>query len=98
MAETAPVIRRVMMSGHCAFPATANPARSHERCIGYNTYNPNKEVQPCPCTCHHGETYSCGNCGRPIVEMPALGLDAEGDPYYYHVDVKTGLATIADCA
>lgn len=90
-------IRRVLMSGHCATPSTANPQSSHERCKGYNTANPKKEVQPCPCPCHHGDTFECGGCGRHIVEMPALGLDEDGDPYYFHLDPVTGRASQQFC-
>jgi hypothetical protein len=48
-------MRKPMMSGHCAFPQTAHPERSHQRCHDMgagNTASQSGEFAPCPCSCH----------------------------------------------
>lgn len=77
----------LLWSGHCLTPATgpgdreAAAAKSHERCQALVVTR-----HMCPCHCHLlPEDYECG-CGYLIREAPCLGLDAEGDPQYVHVD------------
>lgn len=89
----------LMMSGHCAFPTTDSPVTSHDRCEvhgGGNTANPKKEFHPCPCSCHLGEEFECGNCGRALREAPLwpnTDPDCEPDEMVYtHVDPHTGRA------
>lgn len=91
-------MRKPMMSGHCANPATDNPTASHERCQrmgGGNRANPRKEYQPCPCSCHFAdqEQYEC-ECGGVLVEAPHWPQedpDYKGEPVYTHLD-KNGFA------
>lgn len=74
-----------LMSGWCAHPS-GGEVDSHTRCKGYNTANPGKEWQPCPCLCHMGDEYQCGNCGRVIMEAPMWRPLVEGeDATYVHV-------------
>lgn len=99
---TTEVIRKPLMSGHCA---VGNKA-SHERCQrngGFQRANPLKEFQPCPCSCHYGtgvdggaEVYECGSCGRAIVEAIYWPLDEDGDIRYTHID-ETGRALGENC-
>lgn len=83
-------MRRPMLSGHCHTPTTLNPFQSHERCERQgagNAANPDKEFQPCPCECHLGETFECGNCGRPLREAPMWpNEDEPGEMVYVHID------------
>lgn len=89
--------RTPMMSGHCNFPQTKNPEVSHARCNGGNTWNPDKEFIPCPCSCHLGETYEC-QCGGTIREAPCWPNEDEPDEItYVHVDTKTGRAIGPEC-
>lgn len=105
------IIRKPLMSGHCASGGTDYTNASHERCQrngGYQRANPQKEFQPCPCPCHYGvgpdvlapelevEVYECGGCGREIIEAVFWPLDADGDPRYTHID-GTGKALGEDC-
>lgn len=91
-------MRRPMMSGFCNSPSREKPERSHERCRGGNRANPGKEFQPCPCSCHLGEEYECGGCGRMIREAPMWEDDEyPDDPVYVHID-KSGNATTINCA
>lgn len=89
-------MRQPQMSGWCGTPSTSDPEESHARCArkgGGNTANPFKEFQPCPCECHLGETYDCGNCGRPLREAPLWpNEDEPGEMVYTHIDKKTGQA------
>lgn len=82
------VIGRPIWSGHCQFPATSTPVRSHERCADNgagSSANPRGVFYPCPCPCHlDPEEYEC-ECGGLIREAPALGLDEDGDPIYVHI-------------
>lgn len=92
-------IGALIPSGHCSFPVTADPQSSHERCArngGGSRANPKKVFTPCPCSCHYGETYECGGCGRPIVECLAWPFDVDGDLHYTHVDAR-GWATGEEC-
>lgn len=95
-------MKRPLMSGHCLNPQTEQPHLSHERCQaqgGGNRANPEKEFQPCPCACHLGEEYECGNCGRPLREALLWpNEDEPGEMVYVHVDVKTGRAIGEICA
>lgn len=81
-------MRPPMMSGHCAFPETAHPKRSHQRCHDQgagNTATPSREFAPCPCSCHVGEEYEC-QCGEMIYEAPMLGPDPDdGEMQYVHL-------------
>lgn len=106
-ATKAEIIRKPLMSGHCAGHA-AKPDLSplaieaHARCDrngGGNRANPLKEWQPCPCPHHYAgaEVYECGGCGREIVEAPHWPLDEDGDTRYTHID-GTGRALGEDCA
>ena len=80
-------IRQPLMSGFCAHP-TDNT--SHERCGGGQRANPQKQFQPCPCSCHLGEErYDCGNCGGTLAEAPVLTA-VLGEAMYVHVNPKTG--------
>jgi hypothetical protein len=78
---------RPVMSGHCAFPQTAHPEQSHERC-GRNGGGARANRQggwhPCPCSCHLGDAYECGNCGRLIAEAPLW--EGTGEMVYVHLD------------
>lgn len=102
MAKTAPaveVIGALIPSGHCSFPQTEDPTKSHERCAangGGSRANPKKVFNPCPCSCHYGEEYECGGCGRTIVECLAWPFDVDGDMHYTHVDAR-GWATGEEC-
>lgn len=91
-------IGRPIWSGHCQFPATADPKGSHERCIhnGGGCLSPGTGVfTPCPCSCHLGtEDFDCTGCGYLIREAPALGLDADGDVQYAHVDEDGNIYSI----
>ena len=74
------------MSGFCQFPQTSDPAASHARCPGGNTARPTREFQPCPCTCHLGEEFECGNCGSELREAPMWeNEDEPGEMVYVHV-------------
>lgn len=86
------------MSGHCAFPETDNPERSHARCPGYSRANPKKEFQPCPCPCHYGEEFDC-ECGGLLREAPLWPNEEEepGEMVYTHVDPRSGRATGEEC-
>lgn len=88
-------MRKPMMSGHCANPSPG----SHKRCRGGQTANPQREFQPCPCPCHLGESYECGNCGRPLREAPGWPNEEEpGEMVYVHVEPATGRAIGELCA
>lgn len=86
----------LMMSGHCATPSTTNGVSSHDRCDrqgGGSSANPTRTFHPCPCSCHLGEEYECGNCGRPLFEAPLWpNEDEPGEMVYTHVDPHTGRA------
>jgi hypothetical protein len=89
------------MSGHCRFPETPQPTRSHERCqrLGHgNTANPEKEFSPCPCHCHLGaDEFECANCGGSLREAPFWpNEDEPGEMVYVHVD-SDGNATGEEC-
>lgn len=91
-------MRQPVPSGHCAFPETDRPEKSHQRCEDMgagNTAVPDKRFSPCPCHCHLGETFEC-ECGGMIREAPVLGLDSDGDPIYVHVDER-GNMTMEGC-
>lgn len=91
-------MRRPMMSGFCATPQTVNPEESHARCRGGNRANPAREFQPCPCPCHLGEEFECGNCGRDLREAPLwINDDAPDEMVYVHID-KDGRALGEECA
>lgn len=104
---TAEIIRKPLMSGHCAGHALAvdlseQSALAHARCDANgagNRANPLKEWQPCPCPHHYNQSdvYECGGCGREIVEAPHWPLDEDGDVRYTHID-GTGRALGEDCA
>jgi hypothetical protein len=86
-----PPLGTPLLSGHCAFPQTADPQQSHDRCArngAGNRSNPAKVFSPCPCHCHLGERYECGNCGRTIAEAPFWdGRGGVGDEMVYvHID------------
>lgn len=85
--------RKPMMSGWCRHPSKTDGVDSHERCEGGNTSNPQEEWQACPCVCHLGDVYECGNCGRDIAEAP---LWEEGEDMTY-VHFKDGVASGEDC-
>lgn len=90
------VVRRPMMSGHCLTPETKHPEASHKRCRGGNNANPAGEFQPCPCSCHLGETYEC-ECGGTIREAPLWPSD-DGEMTYVHIDQSRGGRAIGpDC-
>jgi hypothetical protein len=82
-------MRKPMMSGHCAFPQTAHPERSHQRCHDMgagNTASQSGEFAPCPCSCHViPEPLECTNCGGDLYEAPMLGPDEDGDMQYVHL-------------
>lgn len=62
-------MRDLMMSGWCAHPSSGDKAKSHERCAGWNDANPDKEVVPCPCSCHlHTDAFECEDCGGELRE------------------------------
>jgi len=98
-AEQPVLLLQPLMSGHCRFPQTAEPHLSHERCHlrnnGGSRANPLRIWQPCPCSCHLGDTYECGNCGRLIAEAPLW--DGEGGEVYVHIDAD-GDAIGEDCS
>lgn len=95
-------MRRPMMSGHCNFPQTANPTKSHELCASHgagNRANPAGEYQPCPCACHFvGPRLEC-ECGGTLVEAPHWPEDPDypGEPVYTHIDVRSGMALGEEC-
>lgn len=78
-----------IMSGHCNFPQTADPLKSHDRChdngAGVTTRIGEGTFHPCPCTCHVGEEFECSECGDSIYEAPNLGPDEDGDMQYVHI-------------
>lgn len=85
------VIRRPLMSGHCA----VGNESGHEMCNrngGGQRANPLREWQPCPCPCHYVddvgelEVFECGECGRDIVAAPLWPLDEDGEVRYTHID------------
>lgn len=91
---TAEILRRPLMSGHCAVGSGA----SHERCQrngGFQRANPLKEFQPCPCACHYGtvpdnitaEVYVCEGCEKVVVEAAYWPLDEDGETRFTHVDL-----------
>lgn len=89
--------RKPAMSGFCQHPSKTDGVDSHERCLKGNAANPDKEWSPCPCGCHLGEEYLCGNCGRPIFEAPHWReFEDDEDMVYVHVD-KTGRAIGEEC-
>jgi hypothetical protein len=94
------VIGNPIWSGHCQFPETAHPERSHERCVlmgAGSTANPRGIFHPCPDVCHLGdEEYEC-ECGGIIREAPALGLDEDGDPIYVHISEDGKRALFDGC-
>lgn len=110
--QPAEVIRKPLMSGHCASHSTHEElseaqAASHQRCVnngGGNRANPKREFQPCPCPYHYGtdaednpaEVYECGACGREIVEAWYWPLDEDGETRYTHID-GTGRALGEEC-
>ena len=96
--KTSEVIRRPLMSGHCAFPQSANPDESHARCKGYSRANPDKIFQPCPDLCHYPkERYECAGCGGTILAAPHYPLDEDGDIRYVHLDTKRNRASDEEC-
>lgn len=96
-------MRAPMMSGHCQFPETTNPQRSHQRCHDQgagNTATPSKEFAPCPDGCHldHEVEYECGNCGKPLREAPMWpNEDEPGEMVYVHYDPETHRALGEEC-
>lgn len=94
-------IRRPLISGHCASPATADPKESHARCQrngGGSRANPDKVFQPCPCLCHFPpERYECGGCGGTILAAPHYPVDEDGDMRYVHLDTKRNRAVDGEC-
>jgi hypothetical protein len=87
------VMGRPIMSGHCQFPETDHPDRSHERCAengGGVKSKPTGLFHPCPCSCHLGEEFEC-QCGGIIRLAPALGRDEDDDEQYVHVDTDGNL-------
>lgn len=95
--EGSEAIRRTLISGHCAFPQTANPEESHGRCRGYTRANPDKIFQPCPCRCHFPEEeYEC-ECGATIVAAPHWPADEDGDTRYLHLDPRTSRIVAEEC-
>lgn len=95
-------MRQPMMSGHCAYPQTAHPEHSHERCqlMGAgNTACPSGEFSPCPDSCHLGtDEYECGNCGAPLREAPMWpNEDEPGEMVYVHIDPVSGRAIGEEC-
>lgn len=95
-AEPHELHERMLMSGHCAHPSTEHD--SHAKCSGGQRSNPRNIFQPCPCPCHLGEEYDCGNCGRPLREANLWPLDEDDDMRYTHIDPKDGRAIGEDCA
>lgn len=94
-------MRPPRLSGHCRFPETPQPTRSHERCqrLGHgNTANPEGEFSPCPCKCHlNTDEFECGNCGQPLREAPHWpNEDEPGEMVYVHVD-SNGNALAEEC-
>lgn len=90
-------MKKPMMSGFCANPSTFDPASSHARCRGGNTANPEQEFAPCPCSCHYGDEYECGNCGGSLIEAPLWpNEDEPGEMVYTHID-STGWPTGENC-
>lgn len=85
-------MRSPMMSGWCSTPSPG----SHSRCTGGNRANPNREFQPCPCSCHFGEEYDCGNCGGVLYEAPTWVNDEYPDEMVY-THVKHGRGTGEEC-
>lgn len=52
MSDNEAVIRKPLMSGHCASGGTDYNNAAHERCQrngGFQRANPKREFQPCPC-------------------------------------------------
>lgn len=95
-------MRRPFISGHCAFPETAHPERSHERCqrLGHgNTANPAGEFAPCPCHCHLGtDEFECANCGAALREAPYWpNEDEPGEMVYVHFDTDRKRALGEEC-
>ena len=95
------VIRKPLMSGHCAnarfnhdaTKMSAQGREAHARCAGGQRANPAHEFQPCPCPCHYPdptdsklELYDCGECGKIIIEAIRWPLDLDEDPRYTHRD------------
>lgn len=112
VASRAEVIRKPLMSGHCASHRTGDTlseaqAISHDRCVRNGAgqrANPAKEFQPCPCRFHYdtdesgepAEIYECGGCGREIVEAWYWPVDEDGETRYTHID-GTGRALGEEC-
>lgn len=92
-----------MMSGHCAYPQSARPEKSHERCESQgagNTACPSGDFAPCPCWCHlnNEDLYECGNCGGQLREAPRWpNEDEPGEMVYVHIDPVTGRAIGEEC-
>src|SRR5690349_8335584 len=94
--EPRPEPGRPIMSGHCLHPQTADPHLSHERCAKMGAGVETRATgtwHPCPCLCHLGDEYECGNCGRPIYET-IYWID-DGEPTYVHV--SDGRVTGEEC-
>jgi hypothetical protein len=94
-------IRRVLISGHCAFPQSRNPDKSHLRCAkngAGSRANPDKIFQPCPCPCHFPvDRYECDSCGGTLAAAPHWPVDEDGDMRYVHVNTKTGRIIGTEC-
>lgn len=92
---------RPAMSGFCAFPETANPAASHQRCADMgagNTARPSREFQPCPCGCHYVAEFECGNCGLDLSVTNWAGATTDPDEIMYtHLDPRSGRAIGEEC-
>lgn len=91
-----------LMSGHCRFPRSKKPKKSHHWCEDKNGAGTYVKVSDtylaCSCPCHLGEEYECGGCGRPIREAPLWpDPDNPDGPVYVHVDVTTGEAIGVEC-
>ena len=98
-------MRDLMMSGWCAHPSSGDKAESHERCAGWNDANPDKEVVPCPCSCHlHTDAFECEDCGGELRESrvftdndPDAGWDGGEDvpigAMLVHVTARAGGST-----
>lgn len=87
------IIRKPLMSGHCAFMGRESPngRAAHARCAGGQRANPAGEFQPCPCPCHYpdpadAELFECGECGKVIIEATRWPHDTEDEVRYTHMD------------
>jgi hypothetical protein len=94
-------IGSLIWTGHCLHPATGpgNPEdaafNSHARCAGAQETKATGKTHVCPCSHHLGdEDFDCSACGYLIREVPQLGLDEDGDPYYAHIDEAGNIYSI----